>query len=110
MGEREAACNGGADRDLIGDESSGVVEQTLAFEHAHQPARRPEPAHDQARSEGVVGETIAPSAKAAPHGRPGTSACAAAAMATIVTRTSGTVLSASQRASARKSVKLAKIA
>ena len=57
-----------------------------------------------AAASGSVGDTIAPRTKAAPQGMPGTSACAVQATATIVASTSATVLSASQRRSARKSL------
>jgi hypothetical protein len=60
-----------------------------------------------AAASGSVGDTIAPRTNAAAHGRPGMSACATSATAPIVTSTSGTVLSASQLRSARKSLTLA---
>jgi hypothetical protein len=63
-----------------------------------------------AAASGSVGETIAPSTKAASHGRPGIRPCAAHATAHIVASTSPTVLSVSPRRLARRSLKLAKIA
>ena len=62
-----------------------------------------------AAASGSVGETIAPRTKAASHGRPGMSACAAAATAHIVASTSPTALSVSGRRLARRSLKFAKI-
>jgi hypothetical protein len=58
---------------------------------------------------GSVGEMIAPSANAAAHGRPPTSACAAHATAPMVSNTSPIVLSGSLRTLARRSPKFAKI-
>jgi hypothetical protein len=50
---------------------------------------------------GSVGETMAPSANAAAHGRPGTTACIATATAHIVSSTSAQASSEMARALAR---------
>ena len=60
-----------------------------------------------AAASGSVGETIAPSTKAAAQDRPAMSACAAQATAHIVASTRATVLRASARRLARKSPKFA---
>jgi hypothetical protein len=61
-----------------------------------------------AAASGSVGDTIAPRTNAAPHGRPGMSACAAQATAHIVASTSPTVLRVSPRRLALRSLKFAK--
>jgi len=51
---------------------------------------------------GSVGATIAPSAKAAAHGRPSTTSCATTATATVVASTSPTAASEMPRRLARR--------
>ncbi len=57
---------------------------------------------------GSVGDTIAPSANAAAHGRPEIISCATTATAQVVNRTSPIEVSEIARASARSSRRLAK--
>ncbi len=61
-----------------------------------------------APANGSVGETIAPSAKAAAHGIPSITACATIATAAIVASTSPTELSVTERRFERMSVRFAK--
>ena len=61
-----------------------------------------------AAASGSVGETTAPSAKAAAHGRPGTIAWATTATAAIVASTRPTDDSVSPRRLARRSLRFAK--
>ena len=78
------------DRDVVEHDRRDVVEEALALQDRHQPARQPELPATAVAATGSGGATSAPSATAAASGRPGTIALATAATAGVVTNTRAT--------------------
>jgi hypothetical protein len=55
LAQREAAANRGGHRHLVGHERRGVVEQALALDPAHEPAREADATHDQRACQRIGG-------------------------------------------------------
>ena len=53
--QAEAAGDHGGDGELVGDQRGRVVDQALALDDGHDPARHPEPAGDRGRGDRVGG-------------------------------------------------------
>ena len=51
--EREAARHDRGDREAVGDEGGRVVDQALALDQGHEPARQAEAGRDRRRGDGV---------------------------------------------------------
>ena len=107
--QREAAADGGRDRDAVGDERRAVVDEALALDDRDDAARHaPAGARRSSPRRGRWARRSRRARTRRAHGRPSTSACATSATVHIVASTSPTASSEIERTSRLRSCRLAK--
>ena len=84
---RKAAGHQSGNRELQCDERGRVVDETFTLENGNDASRHGETFEHAVAATASGGETIAPKAKAAAHGKPGTKAWAIQPTANVVIKT-----------------------